>query len=67
MIPEALSFNMDSSNYTATFPANCGMGIVNTSSAKSYTAATKTIFCLECSPGYSKIVDNTTFVTTSCV
>lgn len=59
------SFNMNTADFTINFISNCGLALMDTSREKKYTESVKTIFCVECAPGYKKVV-NADNVTTGC-
>lgn len=64
LAPNANSFQMDVNSFTLTFPANCGLGLFDTSTTKSYTSnLKKSLYCAECQSGYKKVYDNNNIVT----
>lgn len=59
----ASSFQMIASQFTLSFPTNCGLGLFDTSKAKDYTKSPRSLFCAECAPGFKKVVDENNVVT----
>lgn len=54
---------MSDDQFTLSFPANCGLGLFDTSQKKDFTKTPKSLFCAECAPGYKKVIDADSVVT----
>ena len=54
---------MTANLFTLSFPANCGLGLFDTSKNKDFTKPSGSLYCVECAPGYKKIYDTNNIVT----